>query len=127
MPNEHSSRQYELDLETIRSRVLQMGGLVEKQFHDAMLCFRTLNVSEAERIIAADEEVNTLEVQLDDTCSHLIVKRQPAANDLRTVMATIKIITDLERVVMKRPRLRVPHARFMSGVLSRSRMRKRFV
>lgn len=98
MANEHSSRQYELDLEAIRSRVLQMGGLVEKQFYDAMTCFRTLNLAEAERIIAADEEVNKLEVALDDACSHLIVKRQPAANDLRTVMATIKIITDLERI-----------------------------
>jgi len=37
-------------------------------------------------------------VSLDDACSHLIVKRQPAANDLRTVMATIKVITDLERI-----------------------------
>lgn len=98
MPNEHSSKQYELDLEGIRSRVLQMGGMVEKQFHDAMKCFRTLNVQEAERIIAADIEVNQMEVALDDACSHLIVKRQPAANDLRTVMATIKVITDLERI-----------------------------
>jgi len=95
---EHSSRQYELDLEAIRSRVLQMGGLVEKQFYDAMACFRTLNAAEAERIIAADIEVNQMEVALDDACTHLIVKRQPAANDLRTVMATIKVITDLERV-----------------------------
>ena len=95
---EHSSRQYQLDLEAIRSRVLQMGGLVEKQFHDAMNCFRALDASEAERIIAADIEVNQMEVALDDACTHLIVKRQPAANDLRTVMATIKVITDLERV-----------------------------
>ena len=98
MPTEHSSKQYELDLEGIRSRVLQMGGMVEKQFFDAMNCFRTLNASEAERIIAADIEVNQMEVALDDVCSHLIVKRQPAANDLRTVMATIKVITDLERI-----------------------------
>ena len=98
MPTEHSSKQYELDLEGRRSRVLQMGGMVEKQFHDAMNCFRTLNVQEAERIIAADVEVNQMEVALDDACSHLIVKRQPAANDLRTVMATIKVITDLERI-----------------------------
>ncbi len=98
MPSEHSSKQYELDLEGIRSRVLQMGGMVEKQFQDAMNCFRTLNVQEAERIIAADVEVNQMEVALDDVCSHLIVKRQPAANDLRTVMATIKVITDLERI-----------------------------
>ncbi len=98
MPNEHLSRQYEMDLEAIRSRVLQMGGLVEKQFYDAMLCFRQLDSKEAERIIAADVEVNQMEVAMDDACSHLIVKRQPAANDLRTVMATIKVITDLERV-----------------------------
>ncbi len=98
MPNEHLSRQYEQDLEAIRSRVLQMGGLVEKQFYDAMACFRTLDAKEAARIMAADGEVNQMEVALDDACSHLIVKRQPAANDLRTVMATIKVITDLERI-----------------------------
>jgi phosphate transport system protein len=98
MPSEHSSKQYELDLEAIRSKVLLMGGLVEKQFHDAMACFRNLNAIEADRIIAADVEVNQMEIALDDACSHLIVKRQPAANDLRTVMATIKAITDLERI-----------------------------
>ena len=54
MPSEHSSRQYELDLEAIRSKVLLMGGVVEKQFQDAMICFRNLNEHEADRIIAAD-------------------------------------------------------------------------
>jgi phosphate transport system protein len=98
MPADHSSKQYDLDLEAIRSKVLLMGGLVESQFHDAMTCFRTGNAVQAEQVIKADENVNRLEVTLDDTCSHLIVKRQPAANDLRTVMATIKVITDLERI-----------------------------
>ncbi len=98
MPTEHSSKQYDLDLEAIRSKVLLMGGLVENQFRDAMVCFRTVDAAQAEHVIKADEEVNRLEVALDDICSHLIVKRQPAANDLRTVMATIKVITDLERI-----------------------------
>ena len=98
MPGEHSSKQYDLDLEAIRSKVLLMGGLVESQFHAAMTCFRTGDVEHAEQVIKADEGVNKLEVALDDTCSHLIVRRQPAANDLRTVMATIKVITDLERI-----------------------------
>lgn len=98
MAAEHLSKQYDLDLEAIRSKVLLMGGLVESQFHDAIACFRTADVSSADKVIQADEHVNHLEVTLDDTCSHLIVKRQPAANDLRTVMATIKVITDLERV-----------------------------
>jgi phosphate transport system protein len=98
MPSEHSSKQYDMDLEAIRSKVLLMGGLVENQLRDAMDCFRTGNAVQAEQVIKADENVNRLEVTLDDTCSHLIVKRQPAANDLRTVMATIKVITDLERI-----------------------------
>src|SRR5436853_5714605 len=93
MPGEHSSKQYDLDVEAIRSKVLLMGGLVESQFRDAIACFRTGNVEQAEQVIKADENVNRLEVVLDDTCSHLIVKRQPAANDLRTVMASIKVIT----------------------------------
>ena len=98
MPNEHSSKQYDMDLEEIRSKVLLMGGMVENQFHDAMLSFRTGDVAMAQQVIKSDESVNRLEVALDDSCSHLIVRRQPAANDLRTVMATIKVITDLERV-----------------------------
>jgi phosphate transport system protein len=87
-----------MDLEAIRSKVLLMGGLVEKQFNDAILCFRTGDLALAEQVIKGDDNVNRLEVTLDDTCSHLIVKRQPAANDLRIVMATLKGITDLERV-----------------------------
>lgn len=98
MPGEHSSKQYDMDLETIRSKVLLMGGLVESQFHDAVACFKSGNVPQAEAVIKGDDNVNSLEVSLDDACSHLIVKRQPAANDLRTVMATIKVITDLERI-----------------------------
>lgn len=118
MGTEHSSKQYELDLEAIRSRVLQMGGMVEKQFLDAMNSFRTLNVHEAERVIAADVEVNQMEVALDDACSHLIVKRQPAANDLRTVMATIKVITDLERIGDEATKIaRAAHAIHQRGLV----------
>ena len=98
MMGEHSSKAYDTELEGIRSKVLLMGGLVETQFLDAMTCFRIGNLERAERVIAEDANVNQLEVQLDDQCSHLIVKRQPTANDLRTVMATIKVITDLERI-----------------------------
>ncbi|MBR7799392.1 phosphate signaling complex protein PhoU [Undibacterium fentianense] len=98
MTGEHSSSQYNHDLEAIRSQVLLMGGLVENHFQDAMNCYRTGNSEHAAAVVKSDEEVNRLEVMLDDMCSHLIVKRQPAANDLRTVMATGKVITDLERI-----------------------------
>lgn len=98
MPSAHSLKQYDLDLEQMRSKVLQMGGLVENQFDDALECFRNGNAERAETIMRADQRVNRLEVLLDDDCSHLIVRHQPTANDLRAVMASIKIITDLERV-----------------------------
>lgn len=98
MMGEHSSKAYDTELEGIRSKVLLMGGMVETMFLDAMTCFRIGNLERAERVIAEDSNVNQLEVQLDDQCSHLIVKRQPTANDLRTVMATLKVITDLERI-----------------------------
>ncbi|EGF32544.1 Phosphate transport system regulatory protein PhoU [Oxalobacteraceae bacterium IMCC9480] len=98
MTGEHSSKQYDLDLESIRSKVLLMGGLVESQLRDAMVSFRTGNIELSFAVIKSDENVNKLEVQLDETCSHLIVRRQPTANDLRTVMATVKVITDLERI-----------------------------
>lgn len=98
MPSEHFSKQYDMDLETIRSKVLLMGGLVESQFVDAIASFRTGNVEQADQVIKSDANVNQLEVMLDDICGHLIVKRQPAANDLRTVIATLKVITDLERI-----------------------------
>jgi phosphate transport system protein len=98
MIGEHSSKQYDHELEAIRSKVLLMGGIVETQFTDAMTCFRVGDIEAADRVIAEDDAVNQLEVSLDDACSHLIVRRQPTANDLRTVMATIKVITDLERI-----------------------------
>jgi phosphate transport system protein len=98
MIGEHSSKQYDQELEAIRSKVLLMGGMVETQFEEALNCFRVGDSNKADKVMADDHAVNQLEVQLDDACSHLIVKRQPTANDLRTVMATIKVITDLERI-----------------------------
>lgn len=95
---EHSSKQYDLDLEAIRSQVLLMGGMIEQQFRDAMAAFLNGNVEQAAKVIEKDAEINQLEIGLDSACTQLIVKRQPAANDLRTVMATTKVITDLERI-----------------------------
>ncbi|MGB6053609.1 MAG: phosphate signaling complex protein PhoU [Burkholderiaceae bacterium] len=98
MNGEHSSKQYDLDLESIRSKVLLMGGTVENQLQEAVQAFAAGDAERAQRVIETDASVNRMEVTLDDSCSHLIVKRQPAANDLRTVMATVKVITDLERI-----------------------------
>ena len=94
----HSSKQYDQDLEWIRSKVLLMGGLVENQFRDAIVALEKGDVALAKKVMAGDAQVNRQEVELDHACAQLIVRRQPAANDLRNVMATVKVISDLERM-----------------------------
>jgi len=119
MTGEHSSKQYDQELDGIRSKVLLMGGMVESHFEEALNCFRVGDAEKADRVMAEDHAVNQLEVSLDDACSHLIVRRQPAANDLRTVMATIKVITDLERIGDEATKIartsKSLHARGMTG------------
>jgi len=95
---EHTSKRYDAELETVRSRVLQMGGLVETQISSAILALTSGNVQLADQVVADDDRVNALEVQIDEDCAHIIARRQPAAQDLRMLMTVIKMITDLERV-----------------------------
>jgi phosphate transport system protein len=98
MNQEHISRQFDADLEGLRTRVLAMGGLVEQQLVRAMDGLETGNVAVLEQVIAADREVNRHEVELDEACNNVIARRQPAAVDLRMIMTVVKTITDLERI-----------------------------
>ena len=98
MANEHISKKFDAELEAVRSRVLQMGGLVEQQINRAMEVLVNGNLQLADQVIADDHRVNALEVGIDDDCTHIIARRQPTASDLRMVMAVIKTITDLERI-----------------------------
>jgi phosphate transport system protein len=95
---EHTSKQFDAELESVRSRVLQMGGLVEEQITRAMESLIAGDMELIDRVIADDHRVNALEVGLDEMCSHIIARRQPAAGDLRLLIAVIKTITDLERI-----------------------------
>ena len=98
MAKEHLSTQYDADLEEIRTRMLQMGGLVEEQITNALAGYADGGTELLDRVKATEERVNQLEIELDDRCTHLIARRQPAASDLRLVMAVVKSITDLERI-----------------------------
>jgi len=95
---EHLSKQFDAELEAIRSRVLEMGGLVESQIRRALDGFNSGDRATLDDVIATDHRVNAMEVALDGDCSQVIVKRQPAANDLRLIIAIIKTVTDLERI-----------------------------
>ena len=94
----HISRQFNAELEDIRSRVLQMGGFVEQQIENALEALIKGSTSQGEAVIMNDTQVNKMEVTIDEECNHIIARRQPAASDLRLVVAVIKTITDLERV-----------------------------
>ncbi len=94
----HISRQFNSELEDIRTRVLQMGGLVEQQIDQAIIALAKGDIGLAEEVVTNDYKVNKLEVTIDEECNQIIARRQPAAGDLRLVVAVIKTITDLERI-----------------------------
>lgn len=98
MQFEHTFKQYDAELEAVRAKVLQMGGLVEQQIVNALDALVNANSGLAESVISNDHRVNGLEVQVDEDCSHIIARRQPAAGDLRMIMMMVKTITDLERI-----------------------------
>jgi phosphate transport system protein len=95
---QHTSKQFDAELEAVRAQVLQMGGLVEKQVRLAVESLTSGDVDLMNRVIADDHRVNAMEVDIDESCSRIIALRQPAAGDLRMVMAIVKTITDLERI-----------------------------
>ncbi len=94
----HISQQFDKELEDIRSKVLAMGGLVEDSLTQVLEALSKTDLELAEQIASSDYQVNDMEVAIDGECTAILLRRQPAAGDLRLVLAVSKIITDLERV-----------------------------
>ncbi len=95
---QHISHKFDEEMESLRNKVLKMGGLVEQQISASIEALQSMNVADAEEVILNDHKVNALEVNIDEICTQILAKRQPAASDLRMVIAVIKTITDLERI-----------------------------
>jgi phosphate transport system protein len=97
---EHTHKQFDADMEAIRSGVLTMGGLVETQLSRAIqLLEHEQEESGLIDVVAADEQaINRMQVDMDQQCSQIIARRQPAAIDLRMVLTVTKIVNDLERI-----------------------------
>jgi phosphate transport system protein len=94
----HISGQFNEDLENVINHVMHMGGLVEKQLTDSLSAVYDADEAQAKSVLANDYKINALEVSIDDECTRIIAKRQPAAGDLRLIMAIVKTIADLERI-----------------------------
>lgn len=98
MAQEHIFRQFDTEIEDIRALVLQMGGMVEEQITKAIRALSERDMELADEVIEKDQQVNALELRIDEACTHMIARRQPAAGDLRLIMTVERAITDLERI-----------------------------
>ncbi len=94
----HISRQFDEELDEIRSRVLKMGSLVEVQLDKVLEALRDDDSSAIVNVEQLDDEINDLEMQIDEECTQILARRNPAAGDLRLIIATTKSVRDLERI-----------------------------
>lgn len=96
--NEHTHKQFDTEMEAIRSGVLAMGGLVETQLNRAIALLDDDDRDAIGQVKADEKQINRMQVDLDQMCSQIIARRQPAAIDLRFVLMITKIVNELERV-----------------------------
>lgn len=95
---QHTSRRFNEELETLRNHVLRMGGLVQEQLKLAIDAVVDGDSALGLKVAHDDYLVNRMEVEIDEECARILVRRAPAAMDLRLIVTIIKTITDLERV-----------------------------
>lgn len=96
--DKHISRRFNEELEQVRTLVMKMGALVEQQVNDGLNAVLNADAELATIVIERDQEVNTMELEIDEYCTQILARRQPAASDLRLIVSVIKSITDLERM-----------------------------
>jgi len=94
----HISQQFNAELEDVRSHLLEMGGLVEKQVNDAVTSLIEADSGLAQRVREVDDRINQMERNIDEECLRILARRQPAASDLRLIISISKSVIDLERI-----------------------------
>ncbi|MBV8034053.1 phosphate signaling complex protein PhoU [Roseateles sp.] len=123
MVDKHLSTQFDAELSGISTRVLEMGGLVEAQVAQAVQALVDFSAESADDVLAKEERVNAMEVEIDRDLSSIIARRQPTARDLRLLIAISKSIANLERVGDEAARVaRTVQRLVASGVSSRMRL-----
>jgi phosphate transport system protein len=116
MADKHLSTQFDSDLNALSSRVMELGGLVESQIRQAIFALAHFNEDVAREVIATEDRVNQMEVEIDRDLSSVIARRQPTARDLRLLMAISKTTANLERVGDEAERI----ARMVRSIIAKS-------
>lgn len=98
MEKGHIIKQYDDELNEIRTRLLEMGGKVEVMIANAVRALVDRDSDLADLTVRSDHEINRLEVLIDERCLEVLARFQPAARDLRFLTLALKIVTDLERI-----------------------------
>lgn len=129
--SDHISKTFDQELDLLRRLVAEMGGLSERMLSDATIALMREDTKRAQAVIAMDPKLDELQRKIEDNSVMMLMRRQPVANDLREVMASIRIANDLERIgdlaknVAKRSLKVQGHlqsGRAMSGVEALSRL-----
>ena len=97
MGDKHLSSQFDAELNSISTQVLEMGGLVESQLHQAVYALTNMSVETAEQVLEGENRINQMEVDIDHAIISTIGRRQPTARDLRFLMAISRTTQNLER------------------------------
>ncbi|VTU29002.1 phosphate signaling complex protein PhoU [Variovorax sp. RA8] len=98
MTEKHLSSQFDSELNTVSSRVMELGGMVESQINQAVYALAQFDTESANRVIETEIRVNAMEIEIDRELSSIIARRQPTARDLRLLIAISKTTANLERV-----------------------------
>ena len=96
--SQHISALMNQSLEDLFNHILEMGGLVERQFESALKALGSSDVSKASEVVAFDKIVNQAEMEIDKLCARVLARQQPTASDLRLILSAIRIAIDLERM-----------------------------
>jgi phosphate transport system protein len=95
---ERAVRHFQEELEGLQARLLEMGGLAEERVRAAVSGLVARDTTLIDKVMHGDEPVNELHIEIDNRCFTLLALYQPMASDLRSIVAAVKINTDLERV-----------------------------
>lgn len=95
---QHISKRFNEDMTSLASQLLHMGGLVEQQVQQSMEALLTADSARAEQVRHREDDVNDQDLQIGDACARMLALRQPAASDLRMILAIGKCVSDLERI-----------------------------